>query len=166
MSSIEKNASGLYEVKVDEHVYEFEKWGADESLDVLLDIIPLISKPLGTGIAAVLGADGDGGLLDKKFDPQMVNLVFESLTTNFKKEVVKELLVKLCSKTVLCDGKKIIFRTHYQDKLGHLFKVAKAALEVQYGNFFDALLEIMPVSKPSGMSNRNLAESAGSSGDQ
>lgn len=135
---MKKNEHGLYEAHIDGALYEFEKWGADDSLDVLLDISQLVGKSAGLAIATVLGSGG----LEKQIDPNILGSVFEALFDNCKKESVKPLIRKLSSERVMSKGKKISFDTHYQGRLMHCFKVVKANLEVQYGNFFDDLLEL------------------------
>jgi hypothetical protein len=133
-----KNANGLFEVKIDGEAYEFEKWGAEESLDTLIDLSSMVGKPLGMAVAAIFGKDG----LSKEIDPDLMGKVFESLLHNCTKEKTKPIIKKLCSEKVFCGGKKIIFDHHYQDRLMHCFKVVKANLEVQYGNFFEELLAL------------------------
>jgi hypothetical protein len=155
---IQKNQMGLYEVTIDSKIYQFEKWGADESLDVLLELVPIIGKPLGAFASAFVDKkpqDGEG-LLDKEIKPEMISVIFEALTQSFNKKVVKELIIKLSSQSVLCQGAKINFRTHYQDQLDLMFKVVYAALEVQYGNFFGALLGIVNLSRKPMVSNQGM----------
>lgn len=149
--AVEKNKeSGLYDVEVDGLTYSFEKWGADASLDVLLELVKIIGRPLGAAVASLAGKQKDLGsevrsMIDKDFDPDLIGTVFEALTERMDKGIVKSLIKKFSSESVLCDGKKIVFNSHYQDRLPHLFKVVQAALEVQYGNFSDALLAALPV---------------------
>jgi hypothetical protein len=139
---VTKTDAGLYEVEVDGQKYEFSKWGAEDALDVLLDIAKIVGKPLGAAFGAFAGKDDDGkSKLDQEFNPDMLGTVFEALTDRMDKGVVKGLIKKLAAgNNVFCDGKPVTnFNLHYQDKLPHLFKVVQAALEVQYGNFFVAL---------------------------
>lgn len=146
----EKNAAGLYEQEVDGSVYEFEKWDADTALDVLLDIVPLVGGPLGAALGSI--ATGEG--LDTELNPQMIGLIFEALTKNFSKSAVKPLIIKLSSEKVFSDGKKIVFKTYYQDRLMHMFKVVHAALEVQYANFFEELFALVGTKSPTGITNQ------------
>lgn len=143
-----KNESGLYEVIIDERKYEFEKWGAEDSTDTILDIAAIAGKPIGLGIATIFKKDDVEGKkgLDKAFDPDVVGMILESLSERVgtNKSIIKALIKKLSSDKVLCDGAKIQFNTHYQDCLDHLFRVVRAALEVQYGNFFAAFLALQP----------------------
>lgn len=134
---IRKNEAGLYEVDVDGKCYAFEKWGAEDSLDVLLDIAPIIGGPIGQALGSAFSKDGEG--LNTEVTAGILGQVLDGLMKNMRKDVVKPIVKKLCAEKVLCDGKKVSFNLHYQDDLIHLFKVMRAALEVQYGNFFDAL---------------------------
>lgn len=138
---MKKNEHGLYEVDVDGIGYEFEKWGADESLDTLIEISQLVGKPVGMAISAIFGKEG----LEKELDPNLMGTLFDSLFQNFSKEKTKPIIKKLCSEKVMCKGRKITFNEHYQDKLMHCFKVVQANLEVQYGNFFEELLALLKV---------------------
>jgi hypothetical protein len=131
---VTKNEFGLYEENIDGRTYSFEKWGADESFDVLLDISSIVGGSLGQAVGSAISGDG----LSAEVNPGMLATVFESLSKNLKKDVVKPIVKKLCAEKVLCDGKKINFNEHYKEDLFHMFRVAKAGLEVQYGNFFAA----------------------------
>lgn len=138
-----KNDAGLFEVKIEDQVYEFEKWGADESTDVLLDLVAIAGKPLSASVVALFKQDESGKVaLDKEADKETFAIIIESLSSGIgaNKALIKSLMKKLASERVLCSGQKILFNTHYQDRLDLLFKVIRAALEVQYGNFFAALL--------------------------
>lgn len=137
---MKQNEAGLTEAEIDGKKYEFERWGAEDSLDTLIDISQMVGKPLGMAIATMLGKEG----LNKDVDPDMLGGVFEAMFQNLNKEKTKPLIKKLCSDKVLCDGKKINFNQHYagSENIMHMFRVVQANLEVQYGNFFVALLEL------------------------
>lgn len=149
-----KNEFGIYEVDVDGRRYEFEKWGAEESLDVLLDISSIIGGPLGAAIGQMFSGEKDKSVLEKEVNADMMTVAFESLAKNLKKDVVKPIFKKLCADKVLCEGKKINFNTHYQEDLMHMFRVAKAGLEVQYGNFLDAAQGLVGPKRPQAVINR------------
>lgn len=134
---MKKNEHGLYEAHIDGKNYEFEKWGAEDSLDVLIDLSQMVGKPIGMAFAALMGKEG----LNKEMDANVMGSVFDSLFQNCNKEKAKPIIKKLSTDKVMCGGKAIVFDVHY-DRLMHLFKVVKANLEVQYGSFFDELLEL------------------------
>ena len=125
-----KNAAGMFEQSIDGKVYEFAKWGAESATDSLLDLTALMGKSLGMLFA------GSG-----KVDLDLLSLALDHLTNSAveRKPLAKGLMRKLVSDSVICDGKQILFDSHYAGNLFHMFKVMSAALEVQYGNFFAGL---------------------------
>jgi len=135
---MKKNEAGLYEVEIDDHKYEFEKWGAEDSLDTLIDMASIIGGPLGAALMKIFDKKKteDKNALDKELNLDSLSVAFDSLAKNMRKETVKPLIKKFCSDKVLCDGKKFKFNDHYQDRLGHMFAVAKAGMEVQYQELF------------------------------
>jgi hypothetical protein len=143
----QKNAAGLYQVEVDGRQYEFEKWGAEESLSTLLKLSKIAGKPLAQAIAAI---GGDAISIDTKLhlDAGLLSTAISALMESMDEGTTVSLIKKLSSEKVLCDGAKISFNSHYQDRLDHLFKVVAAALEVQYGNFFGALLGLVGGKRP------------------
>lgn len=157
---ISADETGMYPVEIDGQKYHFEKWGADDALDVILELVPLVGGPIGAAIKAVFAGDKEEAksILDKKLDADAVATVFTALSSNFNKKMVKDLVINLTSKKVLCDGRPVVFRTHYQDRLAHMFKVSKAALEVQYGPFFDDIRGLLGAFKPimAGIRNREM----------
>jgi hypothetical protein len=126
-------AAGLIERVIDEHTYEFQKWGAEESVQTLLQIGGLAGKPLMQAVSAVGSQEGK-----QKLELDVLGAAIGSLIENAHNPMTMALIKKLSSEKVLCDGKKINFDHHYQDRLDHLFRVVSAAVEVQYGNFFAA----------------------------
>lgn len=156
--SVRKNDAGLYEVEIDGTKYEFEKWGAEDATDALLDIAGIVGKPLGMGVAALFGRDEDGKAgMDKKLDPDAIGKVMEALSgqVGANKAIVKGLIKKLASEKVIANGAKITsFNTYYSDRMSHLMKVVRAGLEVQYGNFFGEILGASGVSLPQSLMNK------------
>lgn len=149
-----KTPEGLYSVSIEGVSYEFEKWGAEEQLDTLLDIIPIIGKPLGITISQVMSGDKKS-LLDNEFD---LEKIFDAITTNFDKKTIKQLIMKLSSSRVLVNGAKINFGQYYSDKLALMFKVAFAGLEVQYGNFFGDVITSVGMKARKPLSNKELTQ--------
>jgi hypothetical protein len=131
-------AAGLVEKQVDGSTYEFEKWGAEESLATLAKILKIVGKPL-SQLVGSFGSEDGKKLLDQEIDSNLLGSAIGSLMESMDEGSTLALIKKLSSEKVLCDGAKISFNLHYQDRLDHLFRVVKAALEVQYGNFLAAL---------------------------
>lgn len=153
--SASKNSAGLYELEIDGEKYEFEKWGADEGVDVLLDIARIVGKPLGMAIGSLMGSDEDGNKgADKSFNPDVIAQIMEALSQSLDKATCKVLIKKLSSEKIYCNGAPIKFNLHYQDRYSHLMKVVSAATEVQFGNFFGAVLGVAGVKMPSKITNR------------
>lgn len=137
-----KNAAGLHEAEIDGKVYEFTIWGAEESLDTLIDIAALVGKPL-SHLGAKAFADGAAGIkgeLSVEVLEAVLAGIIEQVTT--KREMVTRVIKRLGSHKVFCDSKRVDFDHHYRNAFGHLVRVARAALEVQYGNFFDAATDL------------------------
>jgi Phage tail assembly chaperone protein, TAC len=140
---LHKTPAGLFAEVIDGKTYEFEKWGALEAVDTLIDLSKITGKPLGMGIANIFSKD------DKtQMDPNVMGAIMEALTGNLKKKLTRRLIMKFSSEKCFCEGKPINFDQHYRDNLFHLFKVVRAGLEVQYGNFIGAVLGSAGVSLP------------------
>lgn len=162
MKAVRNEASGFYEVEIDGQRYEFEKWGAEASYDTLLDMAKVIGKPLGLAVAAF-----GGGGLDEELPKDAVAAVFDAICQGLgDKTLTKALTKKVVAEKVYCDGKKVVFDEHYKDRLDHMFRVLWAGLEVQYGNFFAAILALVAASQPrlKALMNRVPPTSSGQSG--
>ena len=142
---VKNEESGLYEVEIDGVTYSFEKWGAQNSLLTLIKISKIIGKPLGKIVgSAITGGEG----LKTQVSPDMIADACQALLENLDEGPTMDLVKKLSSEKLLCDGKKVSFDTHYQDNLMHLFKVIRASLEVQYSDFLGALLGMVKTQGP------------------
>lgn len=134
--ALRKGAGGAWECDVDEHVYTMTKWGALQSLDVLAEVSDLVGGPL-AGVFANLKQG-----IKTEITADLAQTVLGGLTAKLRsnKEAVIGVLKALTSgDNVLCDGRQVKnFDRHFEGRLDHLFKVAYAGLEVQYGSFFDA----------------------------
>lgn len=154
------NDAGLHEGVVDGHVYEFAKWGAQESLNTLLEMAALVGGPLGKLAAkGFLAGVEQGSMTQFNLDEDLLGHVWDQLAESLltRRDEVMRLITRLATRDVLCDGKLLVppgknaaacFDVHYKDGLPHLFQVCRAALEVQYGNFFGALGDLVQRSPP------------------
>lgn len=126
----------LVKKEVDGKVYEFEQFGSKLSIKTFLRLKKIIGKSLAmaTGISK---EDSDG---NKYIDQDLFAKAIESFAEHSADEEVIDLLETLCANKVLCEGKKIDFNSHYCGKFSHMINVAKAAVEVQYGDFFGGSL--------------------------
>lgn len=129
-------AAGLVEKTVGGKKYEFQKFGASQSLKVLAKLSKVLLEPMSLAFSAM---EGSGGILDRKINGDVVGKAARALVDRLDDSVIDLIKELIGPDALLCDGKKIVFDSHYED-LGHLFEVLQAALEVQYGNFFAATL--------------------------
>jgi hypothetical protein len=139
---ITKTEQGTYEATIDGHAYEFAKWGAEAATDTLFDLALVLGKPLAQ-LGAAMKAGEKGGekfALSVDVAGSIVEQLIAQMGTN--KKLCMDIIRKMTAgDTVMCDGKRITFNTHYQDRLPHMFDVLRAALEVQFGNFFVDVLK-------------------------
>lgn len=131
---------------VDGESYEFSQMGAKEALRMLTRLAKIVGKPVALTISSLKKPEG-GDFLDTEINMDFVGSAVEALVQNLEQNEVLDIIETLCAKNALCNGAKIIFNSHYESRLGHLFKVLWAALEVQYGNFFDVLREVPGISR-------------------
>lgn len=132
-------ATEMIRKEIEGSTYEFSQFGAKKSLKVLMRLTKIVGKPLSLLVGSVEG-DKSKSLLDRDMKMDAIALAIEALTNSMDSDEVISLIQELTGhEACMCDGKKINFDMHYEGRLPHLFKVLWAALEVQYGNFFDAL---------------------------
>jgi hypothetical protein len=81
-----------------------------------------------------------------------------------EEEVLDLMEVLIGEGAVTCNGRKVIFDTHYAGQFGHMLKVLAAAVEVQYGNFLDDLYASQGSAQ--GSMSPDPQASSGSSGAQ
>ncbi len=115
------------EKEVDGIVYEITQFSATKSLRLLTRLASYFSEPIGV----IVDKGGLDANLSSDLVSKMAKSLFEKLDESQVEKTVKELL-----EGVRCEGKQILFDTHFQGRLLHLFKVLKAVLEVQYNDFF------------------------------
>lgn len=144
MDCTHNHETGLYEVEIDGHIYEFSKWGAGEATSTLLDIMTIIGKPLGA-VAAGWGQPGGEGMTSEKV-AQAIDHAASQIGAH--KTLCMDLIKKFATRCHR-DHKPIKnFDTAYQDRIPHLFNVLHAAIEVQYGAFFAGALDATGLGRP------------------
>lgn len=125
--------------EVDGLTYEFEQFGAKRATKLLVRLSKIIGKPLTLGIAAAQGKS----LAEVQLTSDVLAPVVDALFANLDSDEVQSILEAFTAdEKVLCDGKKVFFDKHYEGRLDHMLRVFWAALEVQYGNFFGAVLTL------------------------
>lgn len=135
----------LYESVIDGHKYEFAKWGAERATDVLMDLTHVAGKTMSLG--ATLASQARAGADVDKAD--MLGQLVESLAGAIgdKRATCKSLIRSLASDCT-CDGATFDFNSHYEDRLSHMFKVVRTALEVQFGRFFSETIATIEALAP------------------
>lgn len=134
-----KNEQGLYETQLgymgDTLHLKFQKWGAEDATDTLLDIIAIAGESLGSLLALLTGQGADADVGSPTLDG-----LFRQLTLGLTRDRVltKRVLKKLAGDRVQVNGVSIQYATFYKDQLPLVLAVARAQLEVQYGNFIAA----------------------------
>lgn len=141
-------ATELIKRSIDGIEYGFQQLGAKQSLKVLLRLKRVVQGSVSMLLSSFEPSETSISLFDRNINTDFIGKAIEALADKIDDDEVIDLIETLTAKdNVLWDGKKIIFNTHYEGRLEHLFKVLGAALEVQYGNFFDAFSALQSVRK-------------------
>lgn len=125
---------------IDEHKYEFYQFGAIQAVKVLTRLLKIIGEPIGMAITGV--GKKSKSILDQEIDKDALGKAIRALTERLDDNEVLSLINALMEQ-VLCDGKRIIFDTHFKGRIGHMFKVVKEAIEAQYSDFFEGGLGLL-----------------------
>lgn len=144
---------GLIHKTVDGFDYAFSMMGARQSTKLFIRLTKICGKPFALAFTA-LGKKStpEASFLDRPIDTFVLADAVEALCSHMDEDIVLDMIQSLTSDpTVLCDGKKVVFDVHYKGRTSHLMKVLFAALEVQYGNFFDAFIAPHVAAHPPGM---------------
>ena len=135
------------EITIDGHSYLFHQFGAKQSLKNLTKLMKIIGEPLAAALTSFKPVPGKK-MLDGELNIEAMAKAVGILMSKMDDPDVLDLIEDLCGNDhVLVDGKKIVFDTYYSQNLGLMLKVLRAALEVQYGNFFAELFESLPIQK-------------------
>lgn len=138
----------LVQKNIDDRHYEFQQFNTTTALKVLAKITKLIGEPLAIALGSSFKVSPKENMLDKELDTDVLAKAVRALIQRLDEDEVVWLVQKMTAESVLCNNQKIIFDLHYKGEiLTHLPKVLKAAFEVQYGNFTDAMIANMPQAK-------------------
>lgn len=132
--ALQKNAQGLYEADIDGVSYEFSVWRTRRALQTLIDVAEIGGEFMAKGA----GLLGKSGALTAEVDPEALSQVVEALVRGMTKDKnnTLNLVERLVTEGVVRNGKQVQFERDFEQNFVHLFKVVRAALEVQYGSFF------------------------------
>lgn len=141
------------EVVVDGEHYLVHQFPATKAMKMLTRIVKLIGEPV-----SVLS---DGFNSDaKEILPKAVRALAERLDENVVEQTVKDLL-----RSVFQGGTCVAdrFDTHFQGRIGHMFKLLAEVLRYQYGDF----LAVLAASAPREVAKASSPQSTstGQSGD-
>lgn len=135
-------SKGLAKRTIDGDEYEFTQFGAKESIRILSRVLKLVGEPMTLAYASFKD-DPEGtakSFFDRDFDKMILSKAVGAFAERMDDEAVLDLIETLTAKSnVICNGAKIDFNSHYEQRLGRMFKVLLAALEVQFGNFLEEL---------------------------
>lgn len=117
------------DVEIDGHKYTLVQSPATVALKNMATLTKLIGEPLAM---AAGGMNEDVGA----FLPKAVKVLSEKLDEDKVVGLVKDLL-----KSAVYNGQPVtaIFDTHFQGRLGSMFKLLLEVLKHQYADFFDIL---------------------------
>lgn len=134
--SIEQNAKGLYETSIDGVEYEFSVWRTRRALKTLIELSKVCGEFLARGAAMFTKPGG----LSNEVNPADLAGIAEALVSGMGKDVngTLNLIERLVTEGVSRNGKEVNFERDFERDFMHLYRVLRAALEVQYGNFFAA----------------------------
>lgn len=138
----EKTAQGLWALSIKDKTFEFQKWGAEEQTDTLIDLMSVVGPALGSLANVYKQADD----IDAQLSDGVVQKLVGALSSGLSKDkaMSKRLMRKLSSDRILCDGRSINYDTFYQEDLLLAFQVMRAAITVQFGPFFQGVGSLMP----------------------
>lgn len=125
---------------IDDIEYKISVMSPSRSIKLLVKIAKILGEPFASMISSVKSA-GNEKEADEKFS-QALPKVISALVSRLDEDEVLAVIQQLVS-TCECDGKQISFERHFQARLGHLMKVIRVTLEVQYGDFIGALTSLM-----------------------
>lgn len=122
-------------VTVDDETYKIHMLDPNKGVEMGMELMQIIGEP----IAAMTAAS------DEKGATQAAQAAVKALLQNLKPKEVSVLFQKLCStveynKAFLTGG---AYSVHFQAKLGHLTRVVSKVIEVQFSDFFGAIVGVV-----------------------
>lgn len=136
----------LVKKEIEGFEYQFEQWGSTRSTEIFIELF----KKVGPAVATLIGEISKAPTKEeaKKLSTSAIAAAVNALIMNVGDPKETTALIKkfVADDKCLCDGKKIHFDSHYQNRLFHMGQVLMAAVEVQYGNFFVSVAELLAFS--------------------
>jgi Phage tail assembly chaperone protein, TAC len=127
---------------IDNRTYEFFFLPPKDALRTLVRILKIVGEPIGA--ITDLFSSFDGKSLDMKISelpPGIINNAVTALVNRLDEDQVMQIIEDLMGSThVKTENDRgtrpIQFAVDFCGRIGHLFKVVKASLEVNYADFF------------------------------
>lgn len=120
------------EITIGEDRYTVSQFPATKGTKVLARLVRLIGEPM----SYLLDQDGQAS----DVFPKAARALVDHLDENETMALVNDLLG-----SVTTGGAPIIFDTHFQGRIGHLFKLLKEVVQYQYEDFLDVVAGGNPV---------------------
>lgn len=119
---------------IDGTEYTIYQMNPSQSIRILVKLLKLA----GGSLASIQGKDGLN-------EDDIATLVLGGLMNNIDEESALSIIKALASHCYVDTNRALNFETHFQGRLGHLMKLCKECLLVQYRDFGDALTDLVPV---------------------
>ena len=140
-------ARELIEKTIDGKFYEFSQFNTTVALKVMARLTKILGEPLAIALGGAT-KDGKKALsLESDLSAELMGKAVRALIDRLDETEVVSLVKLLASEGVLCDHARIIFDDHFCGDIGHLFRVLVAAIEVQFGNFFAGIKDVISSSR-------------------
>lgn len=119
-------------VTIDDQVFNIALLMPSKAFELGAKLLKLVGEP----VAALAMSKSEADLL------QALPLAVRGLTSNMdNKETLS--LIKILFQTVSLNGKSINFEEYFQGRMGHMFKVLIALINIQFSDFFQGVAESM-----------------------
>lgn len=128
-----KEARGIEyqrEVTVDSETYKVHLLPPSRAIGLSVRLMKIVGEPL----AAMAGQSDN-------METALPTAV-RALTTRLDESEVLGLIQKLLE-TVTQGNKPVVFETHFQGRLGHMLKLVAKIVEVQFGDFFTGIGDLV-----------------------
>lgn len=132
---ISKNGKGLFEVDIDGDTFEFSPWSLKRSVKMGVRLARIVADPMTRIYALMQGAKG----AQADVAPAVLGGIADKLVERLAEddEQTWALLVTLCTEGVSRNAQEVDMERDFARKPKVMLQVIKAALEAQYGDFFE-----------------------------
>ena len=121
--------------KVGAHEYQVNMWHPDKAIENLTWLTKVAGEPI---LAVIVNVGSLADLMESDVDLTLLMPAVKELITNLHEDQVVY-KVNTFVEEMQCDGKDVVYATHFLGRPGHLMKVLAQVLKAQYADFFDEL---------------------------